>query len=343
MSTSTTAIPRCPACNAPCDAGNARFCADCGASLTGGPRPEPPAAVAPQAAPGSAACGCGSTRFDADGFCENCGTRRRSQSHADEGELGPGLAAATHVGMRHTRNDDAFALDGPPGGGVGTILVVCDGVTNSQLPNLASAAAAQAACGRLRAGLAAAEPVEAAMAAAIRDAHAAACAVPFDPEHPLDPPAATIAAAVVQAGGHPGQRRVTVGWLGDSRIYWLAPQGRPLTRDHSWRNMVVDSGEMTDEAARQDRRAHAIVHCLGTSDLHGISACPAPAVATHDLPAEGWLLGCSDGLWNYAEGAQDILAQADLSSALAGCRSLIAFANRAGGVDNITVALALLA
>ena len=66
------------------------------------------------------------------------------------------------------------------------------------------------------------------------------------------------------------------------------------------------------------------------------------------MPVEGsgWLLVCSDGLWNYCSPADDLRALlfAQIAThgddALAVADALVAFANEAGGHDNITAVLA---
>ena len=66
------------------------------------------------------------------------------------------------------------------------------------------------------------------------------------------------------------------------------------------------------------------------------------------LVEPGWLLVCSDGLWNYCSEAQDLAAllqkTANTSPAsaepLALAGALVDWANAQGGQDNITVALA---
>ena len=66
------------------------------------------------------------------------------------------------------------------------------------------------------------------------------------------------------------------------------------------------------------------------------------------LTEPGWLLVCSDGLWNYCSAAQDLAALVQQTAStspadaepltLAG--ALVDWANAQGGQDNITVALA---
>jgi serine/threonine protein phosphatase PrpC len=61
------------------------------------------------------------------------------------------------------------------------------------------------------------------------------------------------------------------------------------------------------------------------------------------LPPGTALLLCSDGLWNYADPPKALgrayTEAAKDADAITACRRLVAFANAAGGRDNITVAL----
>jgi serine/threonine protein phosphatase PrpC len=327
----------CPNCQAACAEGD-RFCADCGARLPS------PATSASALEP--TRCVCGSTEFDADGFCVVCGVKARPPPD-DSGAMvvGPGLAAFSDAGLVHERNEDSCALAGPAGGGAGTILVVCDGVSNSQAPDIASAAAAHAALEAIRDALANGATAEQAVRDAILRAHEAVCAVPYDRQDPVDPPASTIVVAHLAAADGVGAT-ATLGWLGDSRAYWIAREsGKLLTRDHSWRNLVVDRGDMTDETARRDKLAHALVKCLGSTDFSAPTPCPEPSVTTVTLDGAGWLLACTDGLWNYAETPSALAGAAQgafwSEDAVGICRRLVTFARERGGHDNITAAMSL--
>ena len=272
---------------------------------------------------------CGALVAPGDRFCSDCGARLAApEPPATNGRaeaVGPGLAGQTDPGVTHAHNQDAFALSGPAMGGNGSILVLCDGVSNSQTPDLAAATAARTAHDVLAGG--------GAMREALQRAHEAVCALPFDRQAALDPPATTIVAARLQGGG------ATIGWLGDSRAYTLGESGgQLLTRDHSWLAAVSERGELTQAEAGRDPRAHALLHCLGTTDFSSASPCPEPGVLEL-TPVGRWLLLCSDGLWNYAESAA-ALGQA-ASQGLHGdaadlCARLIAYARASGGHDNIT-------
>lgn len=287
---------------------------------------------------------CGAGLAPGDRFCSDCGARVAPADPPPPGSRaeapGPGLAGQTDPGLVHPTNQDAFALSGPADGGAGTVLVLCDGVSNSQTPELASATAARAAHDALVAARAAGTDPASAMADAVRAAHAAVCALPFDRQAILDPPATTLVAATVDEAG------ATLGWLGDSRAYTLPAgqgNGRLLTRDHSWMVQALERG-MAEAEARRDLRAHALTHCLGTLDFSRPSPCPDPGVLRVPSPGSGspggWLLLCSDGLWNYAEtsAALQAAAAANLQANAAElCRGLVDFARRSGGRDNITV------
>ncbi len=116
-----------------------------GTSSSQRPIPAPPRRPRPRHRPaaGTGGCvACGAGRVDRDGYCEHCGhAQPRPRDHLEQ-ELG-GVAAVTDRGLRHHRNEDAFAVtaaalaDGSPA----VVAVVCDGVSSAARPDEASAAA----------------------------------------------------------------------------------------------------------------------------------------------------------------------------------------------------------
>ena len=151
-----------------------------------------------------------------------------------------------------------------------------------------------------------------------------------------EPPSCTFVAAVLTG------RRLAVGWCGDSRAYWLGDDGdqRQLSIDHSLASELI-AGGMSRVEAEQDPTAHTITRWLGAD-----SANSSPDTVTLDVAGSGWLLVCSDGLWNYASSPAELAAlvaaaRADgATSPTAIAESLAAYANDRGGHDNISVALA---
>ena len=68
-----------------------------------------------------------------------------------------------------------------------------------------------------------------------------------------------------------------------------------------------------------------------------------PSTATTRAQGPGWVLACSDGLWNYASEPEALAAQvaaAGTDDPLTLALALTAFANAQGGRDNITAAVA---
>jgi serine/threonine protein phosphatase PrpC len=223
-----------------------------------------------------------------------------------------------------------------------TVLVVCDGVSSSTHAEQASQIATKTACDALahfaRSGDITFEAAPSAVGQAIRAAHVAICTHGIEHEG-TDPPGTTIVCALVY------KRRVTVGWVGDSRAYWVSPSGsEQLTRDHSWANETVSRGEMSEEEAMTAPLAHALTRCLGPLEMGDGAAIAdvVPDIRSRDLPAAGHLVLCTDGLWNYFPAAQTIAtlvhdAKGARPAELA--RMLVNHALAMGGQDNVTVAV----
>lgn len=310
------------------------------------PRVAADAAEAPAqgGSPGSAVCvACRAGRVDDDGYCENCGhAQPRERDHMEQ-ECGP-LAAVSDRGLRHHRNEDAFAVGTTtlPDGAPVSVAVVCDGVSSATRPDEASLAASRAANASLLDALPRGTHPQQAMHEAILAASEAVNALADEQpaearEHApqQNAPACTIVGAVVTAG------LLVVGWVGDSRAYWIpvdrsAPPAR-LTEDDSWAAQMVAAGLMGEAEAYADHRAHAITGWLG-ADAYELE--PHTAAFKPDRP--GVVVVCTDGLWNYAESADEMAEAVPVDAAarpLHAARVLVGHALDGGGHDNVTVAL----
>ncbi|MET8297451.1 protein phosphatase 2C domain-containing protein [Streptomyces sp. NPDC005180] len=291
----------------------------------------------PRVAEGGRSCvACRSGSVDSDGYCEHCGhAQPRERDHLEE-EL-CSVAAVSDRGLRHHRNEDSFAVAATalPDGSAATVAIVCDGVSSASRPDDASAAAAGAASEVLLDALPrGAHPAEA-MHEAILAAGAAVSALAPQPPGAQNAPACTLVGAVVSSG------LLTVGWVGDSRAYWVpddrAALPRRLTEDDSWAAQMVAAGLMGEAEAYADIRAHAITGWLG-ADAYDLD--PHTASFRPDHP--GVVVVCTDGLWNYAESATDLarLLPADAAERPLHCAQvLVGHALDGGGHDNITVAV----
>ncbi|WP_230421525.1 PP2C family serine/threonine-protein phosphatase [Actinomadura soli] len=342
----------CPACGEIVYAGEI-FCEECGHRLADAPPAEPPgrpdatirqstsSLPAHRTAPAGPCGGCGGTAIDADGYCESCGLRQPAERDHVEIEIpaagaGPGngtrpvvAAGASDRGRRYSRNEDAIAIAVHS---AGVAAVVSDGVGSSQRPDDASRTAAETGAAELVARLDSGEDPEAATRAAALRAAAAVAALATSP---ADAPSCTYVSAVTRGTA------VTVGWIGDSRAYWLSADGtvepgegegeaegnapdlgtpvpdeevstgdmaelgpsRRLTDDDSWAAFMVAEGSLTEAEAEAHPNAHVITAWLG-ADAGEVS----PHVASFRPAGPGTLLVCSDGLWNYFPAARDLAA-----------------------------------
>jgi serine/threonine protein phosphatase PrpC len=259
-----------------------------------------------------------------------------------EQEAGP-VAAVSDRGLRHHRNEDAFALGTSvlPDGSPALLAVVCDGVSSATRPDDASLAASRAASESLLAALPAGTHPQQALHDAIIAASHAVNALAGEPatarEHAphQNAPACTFVGSVVTAG------LLVVGWVGDSRAYWVpADRATPparLTEDDSWAAQMVAAGLMNEAEAYADERAHAITGWLG-ADAYELE----PHTASFKPDRPGVVVVCSDGLWNYAEAAGEMAEVVPLDAAarpLHAAQVLVGHALDGGGHDNVTVAL----
>lgn len=317
----------CPACAEPSDGGE--WCENCGADLDGA------ADTALSTATGEPCISCEapSTEIAVDGYCGSCGHKQPAARDHLEDDQG-WTVLVTDRGKRHHRNEDFGAVAQV---GDSSVLVVCDGVSTTDNPQHASLAATTAAIDVLVGSLTADESDHiAAMHEAVEAAQAATLQVPSIVGG-QGSPSCTFVASITSST--PAGLTVTVGWLGDSRAYWIDEAGnaQQLTTDHSWAHEQVADGLMTVEEANADRRAHTITRWLG-DDAHELK----PEITTHSATS-GQLLLCSDGLWNYADTDDAMTAQLEAQaggSPLVLAQNLVHFALESGGHDNTTVALA---
>jgi serine/threonine protein phosphatase PrpC len=133
-------------------------------------------------------------------------------------------------------------------------------------------------------------------------------------------------------------RRVTIGHVGDSRLYKLRQRSiEKLTHDHSPVGEREDAGELDELDAMRHPRRNEVFRDIG-SEPHTPGDRDFVEIVETTLEADAALVLCSDGLSDLVTSQQiaaSALRHAGRPDAVV--HELIALANRAGGKDNITV------
>lgn len=133
-------------------------------------------------------------------------------------------------------------------------------------------------------------------------------------------------------------QRYQIAWVGDSRAYLWTPNrdgGRleQLSIDHSYVQMLVESGAIRAEEAEYHPEKNIITQCLGMQEL--------PQVKVDHLENQWqenqWILLCSDGLTDEVSDKTIAQILCDASDCVAAVDQLMHAALTNGGRDNITL------
>ena len=220
------------------------------------------------------------------------------------------VGAATDIGRARQRNEDAFWAKPP-------LYVVADGMGGHRGGEVASSLAVEV--------MSREEPAP--LPDRVRDANRAV----FDRsagDRSVAGMGTTVTAVEVDGGG----RSAHLAHVGDSRAYLLrGSEFRALTQDHTLVQQMVDEGKITATEAHDHPQRNILTRVVGVD--------PDVAVdeQTLDMHPGDRLVLCSDGLTSMMrdQSIQEILdSHADAQDA---AESLVDAANRAGGLDNITV------
>lgn len=138
----------------------------------------------------------------------------------------------------------------------------------------------------------------------------------------------TLIAAVFQGN------QVTLAHIGDSRVYLFSKgEIKPLTKDHSYVNVLLDSGEINEEQARNHPRKNMLMKAIGTE----LSI--DPDILSMKLRQGEVILMCSDGLSNMVSTEQMVHILSEDVSLEAKVDAFVKLANAEGGEDNISIIL----
>ncbi|MFC4354408.1 Stp1/IreP family PP2C-type Ser/Thr phosphatase [Chryseomicrobium palamuruense] len=138
----------------------------------------------------------------------------------------------------------------------------------------------------------------------------------------------TLIAAVFQAN------QVTFAHIGDSRVYLFSKgEIKPLTKDHSYVNVLLDSGEINEEQARNHPKKNMLMKAIGTEVNID------PDILSIKLRQGEIILMCSDGLSNKVTPEQMVHILSESVSLEAKVDAFVQLANAEGGEDNISIIL----
>lgn len=223
-------------------------------------------------------------------------------------------AAASDVGRMRRANEDSYFVRSP-------LFVVADGMGGAQAGEVASKIAAEAFAEPLDESLAPEQRMAVVVESANREIHDQSLADPS-----MQGMGTTLTAALL------GDDELTLAHVGDSRAYRLRDgELTRLTTDHSLVGEMVRRGAITEAEAEVHPQRSILTRALGPEREIEVDT------LTHGVRDGDVYLLCSDGLTGMVDDAQiaEVAGSGEPMRAVA--EELIARANAAGGVDNITV------
>ena len=119
--------------------------------------------------------------------------------------------------------------------------------------------------------------------------------------------------------------------VGDSRAYLINDEIKPITKDHSFVQLLIDTGKITEEEAAVHPDRNVITRAVGIEHVVDVE------IDIVDINDSDKLLICTDGLNGYVPDADilNVVNQYGDSST----EKLVEKANNAGGRDNVTVVI----
>ncbi len=253
------------------------------------------------------------------------------------------LFARTEVGCTRERNEDFFVA-ARLGAGVdglaeevriqeldraSALVAVCDGMGGAAAGDVASQMAGQQLLATMKAygPYADQQALDGAMLTAMQNANRSIA------EHARQHPekagmGSTMTAAYIGNGG------VTLAHLGDSRAYLR--RGRvlqQLTTDHSVVGQMIATGQLTPEQARSYEHRNVLLQALG------VQPTCTPEIVHVTVRSGDTILLCTDGLDGHLTDPQILDVMLRQEDPVRCSRALTEAACRAGGHDNVTVAV----
>ena len=227
------------------------------------------------------------------------------------------------AGRKRAENEDRFFIDAQRG-----IFLVVDGLGGHAAGERAAEIAVDIISARLSRRTGASDKrIQEAFALASTEIFQAAS------RNPEWAGMACVATLALIEGDH-----VTVGHVGDSRLYLLTPGTiEKITRDHSPVGELEDSQELNEDAAMRHPRRNEVYRDLGSA-AHTPNDTDFVEIHSFALTHQSALLLCSDGLTDQVPAADiRLLVERHAADPEKAARALVDAANEVGGKDNVTV------
>ncbi len=229
--------------------------------------------------------------------------------------------ALTHTGNVRTNNEDAFSCHPELG-----LWVVADGMGGHEAGEVASAIAIDSIIQQIRQGRDLADAIQQAHHNILNDSRNGRGARGMG---------TTVVALQANAA------RYRVAWVGDSRAYlWTQGEDQAgtleqLTTDHSYVQMLVKAGTISQQEANTHSKKNVITQCLGALDADNVHI----DSIERDWQPNQWLLLCSDGLSDELTTEQMRALLTTQHNPESAARALLNAALAQGGRDNTTIAI----
>lgn len=230
--------------------------------------------------------------------------------------------AATDVGLRRDNNEDAFYSSPSEG-----LWVVADGMGGHAAGEVASSIVVQTIAREVQAGSNLVTAIQKSHHDILNAANSGVGGVGMG----------STVVALKTEGKH-----YEICWVGDSRAYLLAPsvdeeemEFRQITTDHSYVQMLYQSGAISKEEIDNHPEKNIITQCLGSIELPDVSV---DQIAGEWIPKSKILL-CSDGLTDFVSDNDIKTILSTNRSIQSAAKALVQAALDGGGRDNITISI----
>jgi protein phosphatase len=223
---------------------------------------------------------------------------------------------ATHAGCKRDHNEDNYLVDEQLG-----LWVVADGMGGHECGEVASQIVVDLIHDKIKAEL----PLK----SAIEKAHEI---VLLAADQMLGLPGMGSTVVAMKVTGD----QFEIAWVGDSRAYlWDENDLELLTRDHSFVQHLVDSGEISSEEALCHPHRNIITQAIGANDLDTVEV----DVVYGTLCKNQQILLCSDGLTDEVSEQEIANVFSEPTGEQDKVDKLVQLALDNGGSDNLTVVI----